>query len=169
MKKNISNILLIVLLLAGFTSCDLEELPQATASRVAIFESKSGLELYSNSFYEILPTPYDGVFAIDNNSDIVARNGVDSRFMPNALSPTTSGGWSWGNLRNINYFIENAEESSVPEKDHYIGIARFFRAYFYFDKVKRFGDVPWIDTTIDVNDEEKLYAGRDDRDRKSVV
>lgn len=163
MKKNISNILLIVLLLAGFTSCDLEELPQATASRVAIFESKSGLELYSNSFYEILPTPYDGVFAIDNNSDIVARNGVDSRFMPNALSPTTSGGWSWGNLRNINYFIENAEESSVPEKDHYIGIARFFRAYFYFNMVKRFGDVPWIDRTIDVNDEEKLYAPRDDR------
>lgn len=163
MKKNILNILLTILLLVGFSSCDLEELPQATASRIAIFESKSGLELYSNSFYEILPSPYDGVFAIDNNSDIVARNGVDSRFMPNALSPTTSGGWSWGNLRNINYFIENAEQSNVPEKDHYLGIARFFRAYFYYDMIKRFGDVPWIDRTIDVNDEEKLYAARDDR------
>jgi hypothetical protein len=142
MKKNIRYIFASMLILTGFLSCDMEELPQATASRVAIFESASGLELYSNSFYEILPSPYDGVFAIDDNSDLVARNGVDTRFMPNALSPTTSGGWSWENLRNINYFIENAEESTVPTKDHYLGLARFFRAYFYFDKVKRFGDVP---------------------------
>lgn len=150
-------------MLLNLSSCDLEELPQATASRVAIFESASGLELYSNSFYEMLPTPYDGVFAIDDNSDLVARNGVDTRFMPNALSPTTSGGWSWGNLRNINYFIENTEQSSVPEKNHYLGLAHFFRAYFYFDKVKRFGDVPWIDRTIDVADSLTLYGKRDDR------
>lgn len=163
MNKNILYILISILVVTGFSACELEELPQATASRVAIFESASGLGLYTNSFYEMLPSPYDGVFAIDNNSDLIARNGVDARFMPNALSPTTSGGWSWGTLRNINYFIENAEESSVAEKDHYLGIARFFRAYFYFDMVKRFGDVPWIDRTIDVNDEETLYASRDDR------
>lgn len=150
-------------MLLNVTSCDLEELPQATASRVAIFESASGLELYSNSFYEMLPSPYDGVFAIDDNSDLVARNGVDNRFMPNALSPVTSGGWSWGNLRNINYFIENTTASSVPEKDHYLGLAHFFRAYFYFDKVKRFGDVPWIDRTIAVDDSATLYGSRDDR------
>lgn len=163
MKKNILYIFISIFITAGFAACDMEELPQATASRVAIFESESGLQLYSNSFYEMLPTPYDGVFAIDNNSDLIARNGVGTLLLPNALSPTTSGGWSWGNLRNINYFIENAEESSVIGKENYLGIARFFRAYFYFDMVKRFGDVPWIDRTIDVNDEEKLYAGRDDR------
>lgn len=163
MKKIIIYICAGILTLTGFISCDMEELPQATASRVAIFESASGLELYSNSFYEILPSPYDGVFAIDDNSDLVARNGVDTRFMPNALSPTTSGGWSWGNLRNINYFIENTEESTVASKDHYLGLARFFRAYFYFDMVKRFGDMPWIDRTIDVDDEETLYAPRNNR------
>lgn len=161
--KNLIYTIIGALLLLNVSSCDLEELPQATASRVAIFESASGLELYSNSFYEMLPSPYDGVFAIDDNSDLVARNGVDTRFMPNALSPVTSGGWSWGNLRNINYFIENTELSSVPEKDHYLGIARFFRAYFYYDKVKRFGDVPWIDRTIEVDDSLTLYGNRDDR------
>lgn len=161
--KNYIYTLFCSILLLNLSSCDLEELPQATASRVAIFESASGLELYSNSFYEMLPTPYDGVFAIDDNSDLVARNGVDTRLMPNALNPVTSGGWSWGNLRNINYFIENTEQSSVPEKDHYLGLAHFFRAYFYFDKVKRFGDVPWIDRTIDVADSLTLYGKRDDR------
>jgi hypothetical protein len=163
MNKYILNTAAGILLLAGFSSCDLNEMPQATASNQAIFESRSGLELYSNSFYEMLPTPYDGVFQVDDNSDLVARNGVDTRFSPNALSPVTSSGWSWTNLRNINYFIENCERSSVAEKNHFLGLARFFRAYFYFDKVKRFGDVPWIDRTIDVNDEETLYGPRTNR------
>ncbi|KAA6315328.1 RagB/SusD family nutrient uptake outer membrane protein, partial [termite gut metagenome] len=111
----------------------------------------------------MLPTPYDGVFLIDDNSDLVARNGVDTRFQPNALSAVTSSNWSWGNLRNINYFIENCEKTSVQEKEHFLGLARFFRAYFYFGMVKRFGDVPWIDRTIDVNDEATLYGARTDR------
>jgi hypothetical protein len=169
MKKTISIQYLVagwLLLLGSINGCDLNEMPQATASKQAIFESKSGLELYSNSFYELLPTPYDGVFQIDDNSDIVARVGVDRRFMPNSLTPVTSSGWSkddWKGLRNINYFIENCEKSSVAEKNHYLGLARFFRAYFYFTKVKRFGDVPWIDRPIDVNDDATLYGPRTDR------
>ena len=37
MKKNIRYIFASMLILTGFLSCDMEELPQATASRVAIF------------------------------------------------------------------------------------------------------------------------------------
>lgn len=162
MKKKIIYLATLFILVA-LHSCNLDELPQDTASRIAVFGSASGLQLYTNSFYEMLPTPYDGVFAIDDNSDLIARNGVDSRFMPNALSPITSSGWSWGNLRNVNYFIENCEQSSVAEKNHYLGIAHLFRAYFYFNMVKRFGDVPWLDKTIEVDDEATLYGGRDDR------
>ena len=163
MNKFIKNIAAVLSISVCLTGCDLNELPQATASRVAVFESQSGLELYSNSFYEILPTTYDGVFLIDDNSDIVARNGVESRLSPNVLTSITSSGWSWSDLRNINYFIENCEKSSVAEKNHYLGLARFFRAYFYFNIVKRFGDVPWIDRTIEVDDEATLYGGRDSR------
>jgi hypothetical protein len=163
-RKNITFPALTALMAAIIlTGCDLNEYPQDTASRLAIFGSASGLELYSNSFYELLPTPYDGVFQVDDNSDLVARNGVDTRLSVGSLSPVTSSGWSWTDLRNINYFIENCEASSVAEKNNYLGIARFFRAWFYFEKVKRFGDVPWIDRPIDVNDKDKLYAGRDDR------
>lgn len=144
-------------------SCNLDELPKATGSSEAIFESASGLELYSNSFYELLPTPYDGIFMVDDHSDLIARVGVGTLLLPNGLSPITSSGWSWTNLRNINYFIENAEKSSVAEKEHFLGLARFFRAYFYFGMVKRFGNVPWIDRTIDVEDEDALYGSRDDR------
>ena len=30
----------------------------------------------------------------------------------------------------------------------------FFRAYFYFKKVQRFGDVPWYDKVLDSSDAE---------------
>ncbi len=45
---------------------------------------------------------------------------------------------------------------------HYTGLARFFRAYFYFEKVKKFGDVPWIGKPLDVDDP-ALYNARDPR------
>lgn len=48
-----------------------------------------------------------------------------------------------GDLRNLNYFIVNCTANDrVDEKirNNYLGIARFFRAYFYYNKVKQFGD-----------------------------
>ncbi|GGG77200.1 hypothetical protein GCM10007415_06380 [Parapedobacter pyrenivorans] len=149
-----------------FAACDLDEMPVDTATNQAIFGSASGMDLYANSFYDILPGTDVGVFQGDDNSDLVARNGVDDLLAPGALSPITSSGWNttdWDDLRNINYFIENAEKSAVPEKNHYIGMARFFRALFYFEKVRRFGDVPWIDKTIEVGDEAMLYGERTSR------
>lgn len=159
----IINYTLVVMTLLFAGSCSLDETPVDTATNDAVFGSESGLELYSNSFYDLLPGTDVGVFQVDDNSDLVARNGVDDYLAPNALSPITSSGWSWTDLRNINYFIENAEKSTVSTKTHYLGLAHFFRALFYFEKVKRFGDVPWIDKTIDINDDATLYAPRDDR------
>ncbi|MGQ8337803.1 RagB/SusD family nutrient uptake outer membrane protein [Sunxiuqinia sp. A32] len=146
-----------------FAACDLDEVPVDTGSKEVIFGSESGMELYTNSFYGLLPTPKDGVFMGDDTSDLISRNGVDTYLAPGALSPVTSSGWNWTNLRNINYFIENAENSSVSGKNHFLGLARFFRAYFYFEMVKRFGDVPWVDKTIDVDDEDRLYGERTSR------
>lgn len=158
----------IVLLIFGITvlsfnqSCRLDEAPVSTATKEAVFTSESGMELYTNSFYNILPNPDTGVFQIDDDSDFVARNGVSTYLAPNALTAVTSGGWSWEDLRNINYFIVNAQQSSVANKENYIGLARFFRALFYFNKVKQFGDVPWIETPLDIKDN-ALYAKRDSR------
>lgn len=146
-----------------FAACDLQELPVSTASNQAIFGSASGMELYTTSFYDILPNTDVGVFQDDDESDLVARNGVGDFLAAGVLSPVTSSGWSWSDLRNINYFIENAEKSTVATKENYIGVARFFRALFYFEKVKRFGDVPWVDKTIDFRDSATLKAPRTSR------
>ncbi|WP_346318057.1 RagB/SusD family nutrient uptake outer membrane protein [Chitinophaga sp. YIM B06452] len=159
----IFNYTLALALLLSASSCDLNDTPVDTATSEAVFGSESGLELYTNSFYDLLPNTDVGVFQDDDNSDLVARNGVDNYLAPNALSPVTSSGWTWTDLRNINFFIENAEKSNVATKTHYLGLARFFRALFYFEKVKRFGDVPWIDKPIEVTDMDKLKAPRDNR------
>ena len=50
----------------------LEQLPEATASGDAVFGSEKGLELYANSFYQILPNA-NNVHTADNMSDYGAR------------------------------------------------------------------------------------------------
>ena len=81
----------------------------------------------------------------------------------NRTVPSTSGSWNWDRLRDINFFMEHSyqcEDENV--RLQYEGLARFFRAYFYFEKVKRYGDVPWVDTPLAAEDPQ-LYKGRDDR------
>ena len=162
MKKIFYSLFFIIFL---FTSCDLYEGPKSSVSKEGLFGSESGLEAYIYSFYDILPDG-NGLNQIEIDLvDFGAINNINTFITKNAYSELNSGGWSWSALRNINYFIENCTDKRVDEKvrNNYIGIARFFRAYFYYDMVRRFGDVPWIDKPLDVNDE-KLYAPRDSRE-----
>lgn len=158
---------LLIVLAASVTvaSCskELNQTPQSTATKDAIFGSEDGLKLYTNSFYNILPGIND-VFRGDDISDYGARSQVADYLRTGAYSSRQSSGWSWSDLRNVNYFLENCNNPAIPEdvRNNYIGIARFFRAWFYFDKVKRFGDVPWIGHTMSVDDP-ALYNGRDPR------
>lgn len=148
-----------------FSACKkLDQEPQATASAQAVFGSEKGLQLYTASFYNGLPAANDVVRA-DNMSDYAARTDVPTFLTATGFNAEQSSGWGWGPLRNVNYFIANCTNPSVPEavRLNYIGIARFFRALFYFDKVVRFGDVPWYGQTIDVADTAMLYKPRDPR------
>ncbi len=146
-----------------FASCEMQELPKSEVSKEAVFNTKAGLELYSTSFYNILPSAQN-IYLGDDMSDYIARNSLD-QYLTNSYGPNQSSGWNWSNLRNINFFIANIknEEIDAEIRRHYLGLARFFRAYFYFDKVKRFGDVPWISTVPNIEDEDLLYAARDSR------
>jgi len=147
-----------------FTSCELNETPKATATEEDIFGTESGLATYSYSFYEILPNA-SNAYNLDAMADYGAVNNLNSFIVNGGYSAETSSGWDWSELRNINYFIENCTNEDVSEeiRNNYIGIARFFRAYFYLDKVIRFGDVPWIDHALNIDEEDILYAGRDSR------
>jgi len=149
----------------GFTACNkLDQLPQSTASRNAVFGTENGLKLYTNSFYGMDFLPRNSIRE-DAMSDYLAVKSVDNFLREGGYAANTSSGWTWTNLRNINYFIQNCNDPAVPEtvRNNYLGIARYFRAYFYMDKVKRFGDVPWIGTALGIDDP-ALTAGRDKRE-----
>lgn len=176
MKNKYWLLLLICALCAG---CELEEMPLAKASKEAVFGSEKGLELYSNSFYNILPDA-TAVHRADCISDYAARRDAPALLVAGSYTSTSTdntnesaytrvslGGdsnWGWTSLRNLNYFIVNCTDPKIaPDvRKHYIGIAKFFRAWFYFEKVKRYGDVPWINKPLDVVDPD-LKKGRDPR------
>jgi len=149
----------------GFTACNkLDQIPQSTASKEAVFGSENGLKLYTNSFYGMGFLPRNSI-SLEAMTDYLAVKAVDNFLREGGYSANTSSGWSWSDLRNINYFIQNCNNPAVPEsvRNNYLGIARYFRAYFYMDKVIRFGDVPWIGKPLDLDDP-ALTAGRDKRE-----
>jgi hypothetical protein len=171
------------LLLAGalVAGCDsLEQNPVATSSNDAVFGSENGLTLYTNSFYNWMPDA-NNLTQSESMTDYSARRDVPQFVRPGVYTSRTSDltasgqyevvalgqdvNWRWNTLRSINYFLANNTNQNVLERvrNNHNGIARFFRAWFYFEKVKRYGDVPWIDKPLDVADSTLLYGGRDSR------
>lgn len=151
----------ILLILSGCKKLD--QSPEDTATRPVVFGSTKGLELYATSFYDVLPTAGQ-IHRQDEIADYSVRSQVPDFLSKGAYGPRQSDGWDWTKLRNINFFIENNTDPAVPSSDrnHYNGLARFFRAWFYFDKVRRFGDVPWINKTFTIDDP-TLFNKRDSR------
>ncbi|HEX5554129.1 MAG TPA: RagB/SusD family nutrient uptake outer membrane protein [Chitinophagaceae bacterium] len=142
----------------------LDQLPKAEGTKATIFGNENGLAVYSNSFYTIIPSAGD-IMRGDNMCDYAVRTQVPDFLRPGVYSAIQSSGWDWGPLRNINYFIENCTDPkiSVTVRENYIGLARFFRAWWYFQMVKKFGDVPWYSKTLAISDTTALYKPRDPR------
>lgn len=152
------------------TSCNdsfMDRYPIAEVSPENSFKTARDLELYTNGFYENLPaikTIIEKDLTTDNvlYTNIPVEQRSDDRTIP---SDVGSGGWSWGDLRTVNLFFDHYKQcTDLVARDKYEGIARFFRAWFYFDKVKRFGDVPWYETVIQTGDKDLLYKPRDNRE-----
>lgn len=164
--------LLLYILLAGglfFISCDdfLTKEPIHQLDAGAFFSSENDLRIYSYSFYDRGLPSANSVAKDDGTSDYAAIN-TPSVFLTGNWSATDQGGWgtgSWSALRNINYFLEHAPKAPVSESilNHYLGLARYWRAVFYLDKVQAFSSVPWYDKALNPGDED-LYKGRDSRE-----
>lgn len=103
MKRIIYSFVSACLLLS---SCSMDEIPQASVDKDTVFRTEKGLETYSYSFYNMLPSVSDG-FRQDAMCDYGAVTSFDNFIREGAYSAELSSGWSWSDLRNINYFIEN--------------------------------------------------------------
>src|ERR1044072_3289762 len=127
------------------------------------FNTATDLQVYTNGFYDMLPTTT--VYTDDQYSDNMIPLIVGDRVKGARIVPASNTGtnWQWADLRRINYFLEHYEKCpDNAAKLKYSGIARFFRAYFYYDKVKTFGDVPFYNKVLAANDPD-LYKARDSR------
>lgn len=157
-------ILAAMTLCMGLSSCDslLDLQPQSQISQTDYFKTETDLQLFSNSFYNNLldKSPFD------MQSDVYVQQNLSVEMLggTNRDVPASGGGWSWTDLRKMNTLLAYADQ--CPDKDvvlKYKAVTRFFRAFFYFEKVKRFGDVPWYDTELASTDE-TLYKARDSRE-----
>lgn len=156
------NIISILLAAAAFlcVSCAVDPLDQDPLSSLApeeFFSNPSGLEAFSNNFYTDFPAT--GLYA--ETWDLYAATEMSDEMRGGRTVPTT---WSWGTLRNINTLLGNLHYCKDEEAvRYYDALARFFRAYFYFGMVQKYGDVPWYDRELGSDDPE-LYKPRDSRE-----
>mgnify|MGYP002773666460 FL=1 len=160
--KKIFNILGATLMLVSFTSCDslLDMSPEDTMSPDTYFGSTKELKLWTDGFYSQLENA-DDVIGINADDNIDTELGAT---LLGQRSAADESGWNWDKLRSINYYLQNSnrckDEAGKKEND---GVAYFMRAYFYYVKVRRYGDVPWYDQVLKSDQDELLTKARDDR------
>lgn len=82
--------------------------------------------------------------------------------------PQKSPYWSasFEEVRRANYMISGVEGSTLSDDDkaNYLGIARLYRAWEYWQLVRYYGDVQWMDKVVTSPDDEAVYGERLDRD-----
>ena len=156
-------------LVVCLTSCNdyLNRVPKSTMAPENYFRSETDLQLFSNSFYNnLLPkAPYEEMSdQLVGKSLTAVQRGGNTRTVPASGGGWSSGSGSWGDLRKMNTLLasmDQCEDQNAVVK--YTALTRFFRAYFYFGMIRRFGDVPWYDKELETTSEE-LYKDRDSRE-----
>ena len=158
----------ILYLLTGMAACSfcgcedaLDRFPKDRLTPDEFFHTEEECELYTNDFYTIFPS---GASIYNETADIITCNTLTSEVLGNRTVPATASTWKWEKLRDINFFLQYSSNCTDDRvRLEYEGLARFFRAYFYFDKVRYYGDVPWVDRPL-ASDDPELYKGRDSRE-----
>ena len=170
MKKIISIFsITFVILLSACNDSYMDRFPETSIGTENFFKSEEDLKMFIYNLYSfpgVSEYNNDGYLTTDNASNTGSTELKNIMLSSNPSSATITGGWTWSTLRNINLFLENCDKAEISEDllNHYKGVARFFRARFYMDKVKRFSDVPWYDQVIGTSDDDLLFKGRDSRE-----
>ena len=153
----------ICLVLAFAFGCNPLDLdPKDQISDASFWKTPDQFELAANDFYFSLKGPnYTEV-----NSDIAFGSGatVDLSAVSNGsyLAPANSPVWddAYTGIRATNYLLQKAVESGLGAQiDRWVGEARFFRAYHYWNLVRTYGGVPLITKVLDVSSGE-VYTPR---------
>lgn len=157
-----------------FTSCNndfMDRYPTTSISDENFWKSEKDMELYCNGLYTFIDGHASGfsispMLTADNQSDNMVPQNYNKIAAGEHIVPVKAGNgeWDWSFVRRCNYFLTryNRAEIDPEKKERYAAEVYFFKAWEYFNKVKRYGDVPWLTRDL-TTDSEELFAPRDSR------
>jgi len=187
MKKQLKYVIILIVTAGFYMSCNddfLEEYPLVSISDGNYWNTANDLKIYANRFYNYIssgdnqilffPLYQDwtlGPYGLDADlgSDTQIAIDYNRRLNGETVVPASGSGWAisdWSTLRSLNYFMANYEKvtESWDLCKQYVGEILFFRTMFYFDKLIKFGDVPYSSTLL-YNDSPLLFESRTPRDQ----
>ena len=149
-------------------SCDLSEYNPNEPELSEILTSETKLQYVLNDFYGAFPTVTGAYSSEPGNVDYFPKNALSARYVKGYSSKDSDTWGDWDKVRRLNYFINmlHMPECTVSTavKEDFEAQARVFRAYCYFGMVKEYGDVPWFDRVIGLDEPDYEYKERDSRD-----
>lgn len=126
-----------------FASCELDRLPETTLADNNFWQSEVDMRGACNKLYVDLPG-----FSHDQRADDIIGTAANNVSSGNWNVPATSSDWTdpYKKIAVANNIIEKGNASSLTDaqKNRWTAEAYFFRAYHYFDLVKKYGDVPLV-------------------------
>ncbi len=161
------------LALMALTSCNdlLDKEPLDTFSNTpAYWSNTDNLENQCNTFLNNYSGYGNGSgggwFYFKTLSDDQVDNDSHTWTYTNIVSASPNWSDPFVEIRRAAYIIDGVRSSTLDEttKANYEGIARLNRAWEYFQLVRMYGNVQWIDYVVDPSDKEALQADRTDRD-----
>ena len=158
MKKSINKFILSISLIFLFAGCDDYVDYEASENYQIVaddyFKTSSDFEAALVGVYDVLQwTLYNfmiGELASDNSlcggesaSDVLGLQQIDD-MLHNPVNDQLSRIWQYmyEGVNRANYMIENKDKIDFSRKNEMYGEVHFLRAFFYFELVKIYGDVP---------------------------
>ncbi len=166
-----NKIILSLIVAFGLVSCGdyLDRAPLDSNSDATNWSNEAALETYAWSLYN----NFNGYGSSWTRGQYLSESMSDDYVQTDYAKPTASisssnSTWSasYVEIRRANILLARVDVVpglSEEAKNHWRGIARFFRAQQHFDLVKTFGDCIWVDSEVDIDDAEALNQKRMDR------
>ena len=158
------------------TSCDgfLNQPPYDDFTDEEYWQNEDQARTYLYGFYTSVFSGYGtgtshGPFLMGQTLNDDFASDVEQQDLTPLVVPESDGSWSFANIRKANYVLESIDriDATPAAKNHWRGVARFFRACYYSNLVFRYGDVPWYDRVPKLSESKEdmdyLYKDRDPR------
>ncbi len=165
--KNILYILGLVIVFSTTLSCEdfIDNPPEDQISVNDYFKTSNDIENYVKKYYAVFPIHGSALLPIsENNSDNLIQRVPNS--VLNGTRAPSNGQWinDWDDIRSINILFDNLVNitDELSSYQQYLGEAHFFRAWFYYNLLRTYGDLPIYDTQL-LPDDERLLDPRSPR------